>query len=62
VNTEQWTALHLACYNDRKGVVRILLAQPGMDCNPLIYYSGGRTCQELLLKVQIVKMGDDPKS
>ena len=34
VDTIQQTALHYACSNIKPGVVRILLAQPGVDCNP----------------------------
>ena len=34
VNTDQQTALHLASLYGSPAVVRILLAQPGVDCNP----------------------------
>ena len=34
VDTKEWTALHWASSNGKAGAVRILLAQPGVDCNP----------------------------
>jgi ankyrin repeat protein len=34
VDTDQQTAMHVACYKDNAGMVRLLLAQPGVDCNP----------------------------
>jgi ankyrin repeat protein len=52
VDTNQSTALHYAGHNDSGGVVRILLAQPGVDCNPRD--SGGQSAGQTPVMAAVV--------